>query len=280
MPVSHGSCVSCLAGLLVASGMAALVYQVLWIKQLTLIVGVDVHAVTTGVSAFFAGLALGGLLLGRLADQMMRPLRLYVWLEICVAAVGIAVTFALSHTAPLFAVLEARSSVLAWTLVFLMVGIGPFLMGGTLPAIVRSLQLTPDRIASGGGWMYASNTSGAIIGALLASFVFIPAFGIQGSAMVAASFGLLAAAGAFLLDRRASNQHSLEPNSRPAPLLKSSALAILLYAVAGGLALGYEVLWCSDGRAIHRFAQLCIFRNVGDLSGRIGNRRGTLCASC
>lgn len=41
--------------LLFASGAAALVYQVLWIKQLSLVVGVDVYAVTTGVSTFFAG---------------------------------------------------------------------------------------------------------------------------------------------------------------------------------------------------------------------------------
>jgi hypothetical protein len=51
------------ASLLIASGAAALVYQVLWVKQLSLVVGVDVYAITTGVSAFFAGLALGGAVL-------------------------------------------------------------------------------------------------------------------------------------------------------------------------------------------------------------------------
>ena len=48
------------AVLLFLSGLAALVYQTLWVKQLALIVGVDVNAVTTAVSAFFAGLAIGG----------------------------------------------------------------------------------------------------------------------------------------------------------------------------------------------------------------------------
>ncbi len=38
------------------SGIAALIYQTIWIKQLTLGVGIDVYAVTTGVSGFFAGL--------------------------------------------------------------------------------------------------------------------------------------------------------------------------------------------------------------------------------
>ena len=53
--------------LLFFSGVSALVYQTIWIKQLTLVVGVDVYAVTTGVSGFFAGLALGSFAFGRFA---------------------------------------------------------------------------------------------------------------------------------------------------------------------------------------------------------------------
>jgi spermidine synthase len=229
--------------LLVISGTAALVYQILWIKQLTLIVGVDVYAVTTGVSAFFAGLALGGLLLGRLADGVKRPLLLYSVLEIGVALVGVLITIAFAHTAALFATLEQKSGILAWALVFLMVGIGPFLMGGTLPAMIRSLRLTADSIGAGGGWMYAANTAGAIIGALVSSFLLIPSLGIRGSALTAAGLGLLAAAGGFWLDRFAPSHTKVEHESNPAPLAKSASIAILFYAIAGGLALGYEVVW-------------------------------------
>ncbi len=45
---------------LALSGMAAIVYQVLWVRQLGLVVGVEVYSITVAVSAFFAGLALGG----------------------------------------------------------------------------------------------------------------------------------------------------------------------------------------------------------------------------
>ena len=229
--------------LLILSGAAALIYQVLWIKQLTLIVGVDVYAVTTGVSAFFAGLALGGLLIGRWADRVTRPLRLYAALELGVAVVGVLMTLALAHTAALFATLEQKSAVLAWTLVFLMVGLGPFLMGGTLPAIVRSLRLTADRISTGGGRMYAANTFGAIIGALVSSFLLIPTLGIQGSVLTAAGMGVLAAAGGFWLDRFSSRQTRVEQELNNVLPAKSATIAILFYAVAGGLALGYEVVW-------------------------------------
>ncbi|MGE8680217.1 MAG: hypothetical protein ACN6PE_16495, partial [Achromobacter marplatensis] len=63
------------AALLFLSGAAALVFQVLWIKQLSLVVGVEVSAIAGAVSAFFLGLALGGWFLGRLADRLARPVR-------------------------------------------------------------------------------------------------------------------------------------------------------------------------------------------------------------
>jgi spermidine synthase len=229
--------------LLVASGTAALVYQVLWIKQLSLIVGVDVYAVTIGVSAFFAGLAFGGLALGRLTDRVRSPLRLYATLEVGVAVLGVATTAALGHTAPLFARLEARSSLLAWAMVFAMAAVAPFLMGGTLPAAVRSLALGAGRIGSGGGWMYAANTAGGIVGALASSFLLIPRLGIHGTALAAAAMGGLAAAGGFWLARLESLPSGAAGTHGAGPLPKAAAIGILLYALAGALALGYEVVW-------------------------------------
>src|SRR5215813_14963100 len=91
-----------LAGLLFASGVASLIYQVLWVKQLSLVVGIDVYAVTTAVAAFFAGLSLGGWLFGRWVDRMARPLRLYATLELGIGVLGALATLALAHAAPVF----------------------------------------------------------------------------------------------------------------------------------------------------------------------------------
>lgn len=172
--------------LLFASGIAALIFQVLWIKQLSLVVGVEVYAITIAVSGFFGGLALGGLVLGRWADRMGRPVRFYAWLEVGIAVLGVATTLALARVAPLFATMESTSSLLAWAMVFVIVGIPPFLMGGTLPALVRSLGAGPGGVGRTGGNLYAANTAGAIAGALLPAFVLIPAFGVQGTAFAAA----------------------------------------------------------------------------------------------
>ena len=145
-----------LAGLLFASGAAALVYQVLWVKQLSLVVGIDVYAVTTAVAAFFAGLALGGVLFGGRVDRMARPLRLYAILELGIAVLGVLATLALGQAAPLFAAAEDRVGVLAWVLPFVLVGAPAVLMGGTLPVLVRAQAPRPGQVGRAGGGLYLS----------------------------------------------------------------------------------------------------------------------------
>ncbi|PRA52006.1 MULTISPECIES: fused MFS/spermidine synthase [Pseudomonas] len=227
--------------LLFLSGAAALVYQVLWIKQLSLVVGVEVYAITTGISAFFAGLALGSLLFGQWADRMRQPVLLYAGLEILVAIVGVGATFAMSLAASPFAWLEEHVGRLAWVLPFALVGTPALLMGGTLPVLVRSLASNPQQLGKAGGQLYAANTAGAIAGTLLAAFVLIATLGVRGSALAAAMLNLLAASGALWFQRQ-----------RPAPIYAvemrhaekaPDRLALWLYCIAGGVALGYEVVW-------------------------------------
>ncbi|WP_445323804.1 fused MFS/spermidine synthase [Pseudomonas sp. EL_65y_Pfl2_R95] len=228
--------------LLLVSGCAALVYQVLWVKQLSLVVGVEVYAITTGISAFFAGLALGGLVFGRWADRLTRPVRLYAALELIVAILGVSTTYALSHSAGLFARLEDSLGLLAWLLPFLLVGLPAFFMGGTLPVLVRALSPAEGRLGEAGGRLYAGNTAGAIAGTLLAAFFLIPQLGVTGSAWAAALLNLLAGGGAWLARR--NDQALAQPAIMTRTARSNTArLAIALYCIAGGVALGYEVVW-------------------------------------
>lgn len=224
--------------LLCISGCAALVYQMLWIKQLSLVVGVEVYAITTGISAFFAGLALGGGVFGRWADRVQRPLMLYAGLEVLVAALSVSATFVMSLAASPFTWLQQHVGLLAWLLPFLLVGAPAVLMGGTLPVLVRSLTTDPSKA---GGQLYAANTFGAIVGTLLAGFVLIASLGVHGSALAAAMLNLLAAAGAMLLQRQGPKhiQAPLKHLAETAP----DRTALWLYSLAGGVALGYEVVW-------------------------------------
>jgi spermidine synthase len=152
------------AAVLFLSGTAALVFQLLWIKQLSIIVGVDVYAVTIAVSAFFAGLAIGNAVLGRRADAVARPVWFYAVLEAGIAAAGILATITLAHAAAPFAILEARIGALAWALPFVLVGVPAFLMGGTIPVMLRAVRPSADGIGGAGGALYAANTAGAIAG--------------------------------------------------------------------------------------------------------------------
>ena len=160
-----------------------------------------------------------------------------------VAVLGVGTTLLLARVAPVFASLEGKSPLVAWALLFLLVGAVPILMGGTLPAMVRSLQISSSRIGYGGGRMYAANTTGAILGALGSSFWLIPAFGIQGTALAAAAMGMIGAAGALWLNRSAPFVKEAKASTPFAPPGKSAPAAMLAYAAAGGLALGYEVVW-------------------------------------
>jgi spermidine synthase len=231
--------------LMVLSGAAALVYQVLWIKQLSLVVGVEVHAVTIGVGAFFGGLALGGWAFGRLADGSTRPLHLYAGIELAVAVLGVAATLGLAAAPRPFALLEAHAGPLAWLLPVALVAMPAAFMGGTLPVMLRALRPLSERLGRAGGRLYAANTCGAIVGTLIAAFWLVPAFGVRGSALAAALFNLLVGAGALLLARNAAPAATGAVAAPTAPQARSSQarLALALYAVAGGIALGYEVVW-------------------------------------
>ncbi|MFJ4193442.1 fused MFS/spermidine synthase [Pseudomonas sp. NPDC089534] len=239
LAVARAPALSIPALLLCLSGAAALVYQVLWIKQLSLVVGVEVYAITTGISAFFAGLALGGWAFGRWADRLRAPVSLYAGLEVLVAATGVGATFALSLSAPAFAWLQQHIGLAAWLLPFALVGLPAVLMGGTLPVLVRALPADPGKA---GGQLYAANTLGAIAGTLLAAFVLIASLGVRGSALAAAMLNLLAAAGALWWLRRCPVPDEM-PAKPHADKVVPDRTALWLYSIAGGVALGYEVVW-------------------------------------
>jgi len=79
-----------LAVLLIFSGFSALVYQILWLRLLSLVFGVTVHAASAVLASFMAGLALGSFAAGRLADRVVNPLRWFAAAEAGVALSALA----------------------------------------------------------------------------------------------------------------------------------------------------------------------------------------------
>jgi spermidine synthase len=165
----------------------------------------------------------------------------------------VAGTVALAHAAAPFAWLQERTGPLAWALPFALVGLPAVLMGGTLPVLMRALGPRATQLGRAGARLYAANTGGAIAGTLVCAFVLIPSLGVRGSAFAAAGLNAVAALLALLISRGGSapaplnsppldtaspNDDDAAANAKP-----GARLAITLYALAGGIALGYEVVW-------------------------------------
>src|SRR5437667_1692 len=150
-------------------------------RLLTLTLSVTVHAVTTVLAAFMAGLALGAAWGGRVADRVGRPLAAYALVELGLAATGAATPAVLFRLPPVYVWLHDRlgGSALAFGAARFGLAAGVLLapctlMGATLPLIARAAIARADRVGRGAGALYAANTLGAVLGCVGAGFVLVP----------------------------------------------------------------------------------------------------------
>ncbi len=246
-----------LAGLFFVSGFAALVYQVLWVRELGLLFGSTAQAAALAIAIFFAGIALGGWYWGRRAGKQASALATFGWLEISVAATALghfilldvyhlaypAMYSAVGHVGPADTVLK----ILLAALVLLPPA---FLMGGTLPMLGQYLIRVPSDLGRLGSLLYALNTGGAACGALAAGFVLPMWLGFSGAYGLAIGLDFLVGLSALILARRWSEQSTRTPvpevekaTTDTAVLPLSARLVWLIAFVSGMTALAVEVIW-------------------------------------
>ena len=246
----------------ILSGAAGLMYEVVWSRQLVLVFGNTTQAVSTILTGFFGGMAIGSFVGGRLADRVRSPLRLYGLLELILVVVVVAtpVTFRLLHEVyrGIYGSIEGQPLLLAllrFGLAVLALAPATVLMGATLPTLTR--QLTRERhLSAAFGRLYTANTLGAILGTLVAGLVLIELLGLTGTLFVGAACSGIAGVVAILLSRQPQPEHVATPTPpvAPAPAIpvapnRSAAapsrptLALALAFVSGLTSLGYQVLW-------------------------------------
>ena len=63
------------------TGACGLVYEVVWQRQLRLVMGNTTYSITTVLCAFMGGMALGSYVGGRLIDRRNDPLRIFAILQ-------------------------------------------------------------------------------------------------------------------------------------------------------------------------------------------------------
>ncbi|MGH9580193.1 MAG: fused MFS/spermidine synthase, partial [Terriglobales bacterium] len=246
------------------SGAAGLVYQVAWGKALGLIFGHTVYAIATVLAVFMGGLAVGSALLGRWSERRARPVALYGWIELGVAAAGALSLAGLAGVRALYlAAFPAVSGSVASLLGLRFVGaaivlfLPTFLMGGTLPILVGGLTRTSADLGRRVSRLYWVNTLGAVAGTFAAGFVLLPALGLRRTVAVAVVLNVLAGVVALALSRRfaapvpaAPEPRAVGASATPSPLPaepaaapESAAFLLASFAVVGGAAIAYEIAW-------------------------------------
>src|SRR6202042_347114 len=151
------------------SGMAALIYEIVWYQLLQLAIGATAISLGVLLASFMGGLCLGAGLFARLKTRA-HPLHLYTWIELGIGAFGLSLLWLLPLLDKVYfaAVAAGMPSLLLRGLLAALCLLPPtILMGASLPAIVRFAGRGPQTWA----WLYAANTLGAMAGALLAAFV-------------------------------------------------------------------------------------------------------------
>jgi spermidine synthase len=235
------------------SGATALVYEVLWSKYLSLMLGSTVQAQTVVLSVFMGGLALGNRIFGNKADALRKPLSFYGYLEIAIGLYAFFFFQIYTFADFLFAkigtpIFEQSGLLLALKLLIsFSLLIGPtILMGGTLPLLASWIQKQPNLDwSSRVSLFYGINSLGAVAGAGLAGFVLVQNLGMVSSLQVVALGNVLIGFIAIVLSKRELAQTIAQPelvSAEPSPAHSGWKWLGLLVAVTGGVSMGLEVL--------------------------------------
>lgn len=227
------------------SGAAALVYQLIWVRLLGLVFGVSSFAVATVVAVFLLGLGLGSYFFGRWSERTSEPLRIYMYVELGIAATSI-LAYVVIETLPIYRYLYeyAYNNLglyglsLARLLLSTLVLLPPvFLIGGTMPLLAKYFLRDPARLGSGFSRIYYLNTLGACTGALLTGFVLVRYFGVVGTLLVAVGGNVLVA---LIIARGRRSKIVAGPAMGESS--RFSSMLVFLF-LTGFISLAYEMLW-------------------------------------
>lgn len=178
------------------SGAASMIYEVAWTRALALVIGSSTYAFSTMLVAFLAGLALGSAFFARHSWRLRIDPLAFALIELGIGLSALAVmplfermpqlflgAFWVSQSPGFVKFLQFAFSVLAMIL-------PTFLMGATFPCVAQVVTQGLHRVGHDVGKVYCFNTTGAIVGTVLAGFFLIPTIGLQATLKAATSLNL------------------------------------------------------------------------------------------
>lgn len=220
------------------TGLASFVYEIGWIRMLSLVLGSSTHSFELMLSAFIAGLACGAWWIKRRIDGIASPVRYLGMVQMAMGLLALvtiliyansfelmrAIMRGLSRTEEGYAFFNLASHAVALIVMFP----ATFCAGMTLPLI--TFALLKGRCGERSiGAVYAANTVGAIAGVVAATHIGMPLLGLKGLVTFGAAIDL--GLGVILLRLAAGGRRRLLPGF-------AAALAIAAVAATlGGLTL-------------------------------------------
>jgi spermidine synthase len=231
------------------SGFPALIYQIVWQRSLFAIYGVNIESVTVVITAFMLGLGLGSLFGGWISKHKTPRLLVFACVELGIAGFGF-LSLPLFHWIAIYT--AGTTIVKAGLISFLLVLIPTILMGSTLPLLVAHIVERSGNVGHSVGTLYFVNTLGSATACFAAGIILMRIFGQSGSVQIAAGVNACIGLSVLLLyvrSRRRSEasaevvlhraEASVDVGQEYVPL----KIGLLLAALSGFVALGYEILW-------------------------------------
>ncbi len=241
------------------SGATGLIYEVVWTRQLTLVLGNTHYSVATVLTTFMAGLALGSFLGGRWIDRQRNPLLVYAILEAAIGLYCLAVPFLIDLALPIFKWIYSsfqdsylQASVLRFLVCAFILILPTTLMGATLPTLGKFVSRNPDGIGRDVGTLYGMNTFGAVAGAYVSAYWLMRLLGISATVYLAAAINIGIAICIWLFLKKtgqvssrpeAVEQEKEAESQEEPPLTLREAGVLLAFGVSGVAALIYQVAW-------------------------------------
>jgi spermidine synthase len=229
------------------TGFSALTLQVVWQRVISMHAGVDLFSITTVVSSFLAGLGIGNLLGGYVADRLEARGSLFAFAGSNALIGGFAwISIWLFYDVYRLLVPYLRGTAAAFAFHFLLLLVPTTLMGLSLPLISRGVVRAVREIGPIVGRLYGVNTIGAAAGAGVSGWWMIGSLGFPATIRIAAALNLLAAALLLMLlpgmrGRTVEVLPRMDSETR-----KASGRVwpwLVIYGLTGAVALGLEVVF-------------------------------------
>ncbi len=181
------------------TGLASFLYEIGWIRMLTLVLGASTHAFELMLSAFITGLALGGLWIRGRIERITEPRGYLGKVQIIMGLLALATLPLYSQTFELMRWLIAQLDKTETGYILFNLGShaialaimlpATFCAGMTLP-LITSLLLHEHQGERSIGAVYAANTVGSILGVILAVHIGLPMLGLKGTLSLGAGLDI------------------------------------------------------------------------------------------